>query len=51
MRKAHDAWDLFDHETMLDQMMERLEYRSYDCPSYVAPRRYRRVNPELAPAN
>ena len=51
MRKAHDAWDLFDHEGMLDQMMERLEYRSYDCPAYVAPRRYRRVNPELAPAD
>ncbi|MBS5477802.1 MAG: tRNA 4-thiouridine(8) synthase ThiI [Coriobacteriia bacterium] len=50
LRKAHAAWDLFDHEAMLDDMMGLLEYRSFDCPSYVAPRAWWRPHETLAPA-
>ena len=50
LRKAHAAWAQFDHESMLDDMMGRLEYRSFDCPAYVAPRHLPHVHDELAPA-
>ncbi len=50
MRKARAAWDLFDHEAMLDELMGTLEYRSFDCPSYVAPRMYPQMHETLAPA-
>jgi hypothetical protein len=29
--------------------MERLEYRSYHCPAYVAPRQFHHIHAELAP--
>lgn len=38
LRKAHEAWDSFDHEAMLGEMARGLEYRSFDCPAYSAPR-------------
>lgn len=50
LRKAHAAWDLFDHEAMLDEMMGLLEYRSFDCPAYVAPRGWWRSHDTLQPA-
>ena len=50
LRKAHAAWDLFDHEAMLDEMMGLLEYRSFDCPAYTAPRAWWRPHETLAPA-
>lgn len=50
LRKAHEAWDLFDHEAMLDDMMSRVEYRSFDCPAYVAPRAWWRPHETLMPA-
>lgn len=51
MREAREVWDSFDHEAMLDEMMEKLEYRSFDCPSYVAPRMFARPHADLAPAD
>lgn len=50
MAEAREVWDSFDHEAMLGEMMGRLEYRSLACPSYRAPRAFRRVHPALAPA-
>ena len=50
LRKAHAAWEQFDHEAMLDEMMGLLEYRSFDCPAYAAPRSLPHVHRELAPA-
>ena len=38
LSEAHEVWDSFDHEAMLDEMMDLLEYRSFNCPSYVAPK-------------
>ena len=37
-------------EAMLEEMMASLEYRSFDCPSYVAPHRFHAPHPALAPA-
>ena len=50
LSEAHEVWDSFDHETMLDEMMDLLEYRSFNCPSYVAPKQFHEIHPELAPA-
>ncbi len=49
LRKAHEAWDMFDHEAMLDEMMDSLEYRSFACPSYRPPRSMPHVHDELGP--
>ena len=51
MRECHEVWDLFDHEAMLDEMMEKLEYRSFDCPSYTAPRAFFRRHDALEPVS
>ena len=50
LSEAHEVWDSFDHEAMLDEMMNLLEYRSFNCPSYVAPKQFHEIHPELAPA-
>ncbi len=50
MKTAHEVWDSFDHESMLDEMMASLEYRSLDCPVYHAPRSLREFHGSLAPA-
>lgn len=50
LSEAHEVWDSFDHEAMLDEMMDLLEYRSFSCPSYVAPKQFHEIHPELAPA-
>ena len=50
LSEAHEVWDSFDHEAMLDEMMDLLEYRSFNCPSYVAPKQFHEIHPELAPA-
>ena len=51
LSEAHEVWDSFDHEAMLDEMMDLLEYRSFNCPSYVAPKQFHEIHPELAPAS
>lgn len=50
LEEAHEVWGLFDHEAMLNEMMEKLEYRSFECPAYRAPKRFHRPHPRLAPA-
>lgn len=50
LSEAHEVWDSFDHEAMLDEMMDLLEYRSFNCPSYVALKQFHEIHPELAPA-
>ncbi len=49
LSEAHEVWESFDHEAMLDEMMGLLEYRSFNCPSYVAPKQFHHIHPELAP--
>lgn len=49
LEEAHEAWERFDHEAMLDEMMDLLEYRSFNCPAYRAPYQFHRIHDELAP--
>ena len=48
----HEAWDSFDHEAMVQELVDHVEYRDYgQCPSYHAPKgRLRPHHSELAPA-
>lgn len=47
----HEAWDSFDHEAMVQELVDHVEYRDYgQCPSYHAPKgRLRAHHSELAP--
>ena len=48
---VHEAWDLFDHEAMAEQLVDSVEYVDFEyCPSYKPPRRIRRRHTTLAPA-
>ena len=51
MRDIHEAWESFDHEAMVADLVEHMEYRDYSqCPSYHAPKgRLRAHHSELAP--
>lgn len=46
------AWESFDHEAMIDGLVEHVEWRDFSqCPSYHAPKgRLREHHRELAPA-
>ena len=37
--QVHEAWESFDHEAMLEDLIANIEYKDYSqCPSYHAPR-------------
>lgn len=49
---VHEAWELFDHEGMIEELLDTLEYVDFDqCPSYRPPRALRTRHRELAPAS
>ncbi len=49
MREVHAAWDLLDHEAMIEELVQNVEYVDYDmCPSYKPPRSLRARHRELA---
>ena len=49
--EVHEAWDSFDHEAMIDDLVDHIEYVDFDqCPSYRPPRKLRVRHEELAPA-
>ena len=51
MDAVHEAWDSFDHDAMIDQLVAHIEYVDYDhCPSYKPPKSIRAWHKELAPA-
>ena len=51
LRDVHEAWELFDHEEMIEQLVRDVEYVDFDqCPSYKPPRELRARHRELAPA-
>jgi thiamine biosynthesis protein ThiI len=51
-RDVHEAWDLFDHEAMIEELVRNVEYVDFDqCPSYRPPRELRARHRELAPAS
>ncbi len=51
LEAVHAAWDSFDHEAMIEDLVEQVEYRDFDqCPSYRAPKRWKRHHKVLGPA-
>lgn len=49
---VHQAWDSFDHDAMIDQLVASVEYVDYDhCPSYRPPAGMRSWHRELAPVS
>ncbi|MDM8273894.1 tRNA uracil 4-sulfurtransferase ThiI [Enorma phocaeensis] len=46
---VHAAWELFDHEAMIDQLVDAVEYIDFESGSYRAPRMLRERHEELAP--
>ncbi len=47
---VHQAWESFDHQGMIEQLVSDVEYRDYDsCVSYHPPRSMRERHRELAP--
>lgn len=49
--EVHEAWDSFDHEAMIEDLVDHIEYVDFDqCPSYRPPRKLRVRHEELAPA-
>ncbi|MBQ9316495.1 MAG: tRNA 4-thiouridine(8) synthase ThiI [Atopobiaceae bacterium] len=49
---VHAAWDAFDHDAMIQELVEGVEYVDYDhCPAYKPPRELRAWHRELAPVD
>ncbi len=49
--QVHEAWDSFDHDAMIEDLVDNVEYVDFDqCPSYRPPRCMRARHKELAPA-
>lgn len=49
--EVHEAWNSFDHEEMIEQLVRDVEYVDFtQCPSYKPPRSLRSRHVELAPA-
>lgn len=50
MQQVLDAWNLFDHDAMIEELVAKAEYRDFDqCPSYKPPRHLRRKHWHLGP--
>ena len=50
MKAVHEAWDAFDHDAMIERLVETVEYVDYDhCVSYRPPKEMRVRHHELAP--
>ncbi|WP_077597898.1 tRNA uracil 4-sulfurtransferase ThiI [Olsenella urininfantis] len=49
--QVHEAWESFDHDGMIDDLVSSVEYVDFDqCASYHAPRSLSARHRELAPA-
>ncbi len=46
---VHGAWELFDHEAMIEQLVAAAEYVDFDAPCYRAPRALAERHTVLAP--
>lgn len=49
MDEVHEAWDMFDHDAMIDHLVATVEYIDFESGSYRPPRRLRERHGELAP--
>lgn len=50
MDEVHAAWDAFDHDAMIDRLVESVEYVDFDSVCYHRPKRLNSVHGELMPA-
>lgn len=46
---VHEAWEMFDHEAMIEHLVESVEYVDFDVPVYHRPRSMKRRHDVLAP--
>ena len=52
MDAVHEAWDSFDHDAMIAELVDTVEYVDFDhCPSYRPPKSMRAWHHELAPSS
>lgn len=50
--EVHQAWELFDHEGMVEKLIHDIEYIDAEgCPSYKPPKDLKSYHKDLAPAN
>lgn len=48
---VHEAWNLIDHDAMIEDLVQNVEYIDFNsCPSYKPPKQLRAFHKELAPA-
>ena len=46
---VHEAWELFDHEEMIERLLKQTEYIDFESNTYKAPTTLKRKHSELAP--
>ena len=46
---VHEAWGMFDHDAMIDELVAQAEYIDFECPCYRAPRAIAERHDVLAP--
>lgn len=46
---VHDAWDAFDHDAMIDQLVASAEYVDFKAPCYKRPKDLAHIHDELRP--
>ena len=46
---VHEAWDMFDHDAMIDWLVDHVEYVDFPAPVYRSPRAMRERHEALSP--
>ena len=46
---VHEAWEMFDHEAMIDYLVDHVEYVDFNAPVYRRPRAMKARHDELMP--
>ncbi len=46
---VHEAWELFDHEEIIERLLKQTEYIDFESNTYKAPKTLKRKHSELAP--
>ena len=46
---VHEAWGMFDHEDMIERLVQGVEYVDFPAPTYRPPRAMRERHADLAP--
>ena len=46
---VHEAWEMFDHEAMIEELLDHVEYVDFESTTYKPPRALRERHESLAP--